>query len=168
MLLNINRTLSKGAFWTVWTTAIFFLAVSCSRNNKIPSGVLPVRKMKGILIDMLEASAYVNNSIRLDTGGIRQKKMKVMYRQILILHHTGLVSFLHSYSYYESHPDQMQVLYNSMSAVVTKEKQVIDSIIISRIDSLNKIQSDSIILARKDSLKIKGVKKSLPKNHFDE
>jgi len=132
---------------------ITFFTGACSRNNQVPGNVLPIHRMKGILIDMLEASAFTNNSIRLDSGGIRQKKLKKLYRQILILHHTTLKVFLSSYSYYEHHPDQMQDLYNIMSVEVSEKKRNIDSLMIVRIDSLNKIRSDSVILARKDSLK---------------
>lgn len=132
---------------------LFLLTASCSEDKKIPGDVLPVSRMKGILEDMLEASAYVNASIRWDSAGLRETKMKVLYRQILLLHHITKDKFMYSYHYYETHPDQMQVLYIVMSSDISTQKGKVDSIMLAKMDSVRKVRGDSMNRVRADTLK---------------
>jgi hypothetical protein len=129
------------------------LGVACRDPAKIPSDIIQVPLMKGILEDMLEASAYVNTQVKVDSAGQRQKQMKVLYQQILMLHHISRQQFMKSYHYYESHPDQMQTLYNSMSTDVIALRHVTDSTMMAQMDSIRKSRLDSLARTKSDSIK---------------
>ncbi len=133
--------------------ACSFLFLSCTNPEKIPSGVIQIHQMKGILEDMLEASALVNVSVRIDSGGEREKRMKVLYSQVLALHHVSREKFLESYHFYESHPDQMQMLYDSMGVDVSGLRHGADSISVVEMDSVRRAQMDSLSRVRGDSIK---------------
>ncbi|HUX84734.1 MAG TPA: DUF4296 domain-containing protein [Chitinophagaceae bacterium] len=135
----------------VWTSC--FLLLSCTNPDKIPSGVIQIHQMKSILEDMLEASAYVNVNVRIDTGGERQKRMKVLYSQVLGLHHISREKFLESYRFYETHPDQMQMLYDSMGVDISELRHVTDSISVVEMDSIRIAQVDSLARIKGDTIK---------------
>src|SRR3954451_15779371 len=103
--------------------AIIFilLLTSCSAGDKVPKDVLPVNKMKAIiwemsLADNMASEKYVINkdSQRIMVTGL--------YQKIFNLHKIDKFSFYKSYAYYEAHPTELHVLFDSVNAYGIRQK----------------------------------------------
>src|SRR4051812_4592977 len=91
------------------------LLTACSSGDKMPKDVLPVSKMKTIIWDMSLA-----DNIASEKYAIKRDSQRIMvtglYQKIFNLHKIDKASFYKSYTYYEAHPTEMQVLFDSVNA----------------------------------------------------
>lgn len=108
-----------------------FIAIlaSCGEADKVPNGVLPKEKMRDVLLDMQTADAYSVENGETHAplpDSIREKRVKLYYRQILDLHHLTLAEFDSSFHFYESHPDRMKEVYDMMLVIATADRETLD------------------------------------------
>jgi hypothetical protein len=98
-------------------SAILF---SCS-SGSLPAKVLAPEKMKAVLWDYIKAESFTNEFIGKDsTKNLALENVKLQ-KAIFAKHHVTREEFYTSYYYYQDHPNQMQVLLDSM-IVETRRK----------------------------------------------
>lgn len=107
---------------------LFSLLLACGQADRVPDDVLPKDKMRDILLDMNFADVYGRDQI--DTvriaDSIRDQNIKLYYVQILQIHDVTREEFMHSYRYYEGHPDKLEEVYKAMQKVVQQKKDALD------------------------------------------
>ena len=107
---------------TVLTIAISFLITSCKNNSQKS---LPIDTMKVIMFDLLSAEELNNMIIVKDTVQKTKKLNLQFYREVLEKHHVSKEEFFKSYQHFETKPDKMKLLFDSLYAYANriKEKQ---------------------------------------------
>jgi hypothetical protein len=108
---------------------LFGLLFACGQADRVPGDVLPKEKMRDILLDMNFADVYGRE--QMDTvriaDSVREQNVKKYYVQILQIHNVSREEFMHSYRYYEGHPDKLEEVYKAMQEVLQQKKAVIDA-----------------------------------------
>lgn len=107
---------------------LFSLLLACGQADRVPDGVLPKDKMRDVLLDMNFADVYGReqmDTIRI-ADSIRDQNVKRYYVQILQIHDITREEFMHSYRYYEGHPDKLEEVYKAMQKVVQQKKDALD------------------------------------------
>ncbi len=109
--------------------------ISCSQNDQLPHGILPVNRMSGIMLDLQIAKAYNYSFIpgqdTLDYPEDREERLKILYQQIFILHHTDTAHFFKSFRYYSTHPDWLKKVYDQMKDSL-KHKQDVQQFLVQK------------------------------------
>lgn len=100
---------------------ICLLFVGCS-GSTLPKGILSIDKMQKITSDLLKTDDYVNNFVSKDTAVNLKMKRSIFYEQVFKLYNTDRKEFYTSFKYYEQHPDIEQNLFDSVRAVLGREK----------------------------------------------
>lgn len=119
--------MTKKAFCCL-SLILFLCSWGCSHQEDIPKGIIPVRKMEKILLDLQMCENVVDNNPRVDTSlGLRNLKIKTYYLQILQGYGVSKDNFLTSFKFYESHPDHMKTIFDGMLQDIDRQKQVLDS-----------------------------------------
>lgn len=134
---------------------LLLFLISCGRKDYIPPDVIGLEKMGDILLDMQEADAYNDNYV--DTGyrvTDWEKRLKIFYGQILMIHDVDKKKFLDSYAFYESHPDLMQKMYKRMSAIVEGKKAHADSLATAEELQRNAIRRRTDLIKKFNSYKL--------------
>jgi hypothetical protein len=110
---------------------LFSFLLACGQADKTPPGVLPPEKMRDILLDMNYAEVYGRDqgvdTVRI-ADSVREMNVKRYYVQILQLHNVSKDEFMHSYRFYESHSDRLEDIYKQMQGIMTRRREVMDSI----------------------------------------
>jgi hypothetical protein len=90
---------------------------SCKDSTKIPSGIIPKDKMENLLWDMMLADRYSAQFLLKDsaTKNVKLETMK-LYEQVFQLHKISRQDFVKSYKYYLNRPDISKVMFDSLSA----------------------------------------------------
>lgn len=102
---------------------------SCSNKDHVPAGVIGMKKMSNLLLDMQEAEVYSDSYI--DTAyslQSRDEKLKYFYAEILAIHDISKEKFLSSYHFYESRPDLLKSVYARMQKDIDRKKDYADSL----------------------------------------
>ncbi|MBS1621341.1 MAG: DUF4296 domain-containing protein [Bacteroidetes bacterium] len=95
-------------------TALLF---SCSENEKIPNGIIPEKKMAGILWDLFRADEFLGAYVWRTDSTLNQNDESIRYyKEIFQLHQTSKEAFLKSFSYYKEHSNLMRSLLDSLIA----------------------------------------------------
>jgi hypothetical protein len=106
---------------------IFLLSIvliaACGKNR---SSIIPLTDMKVIVWDMLNADSWSAQTAMRDTTGKLSKQNVLWYQQIFRQHDITKEQFYKSYGYYESHPDKMKILIDSVEAYGTRTKFALD------------------------------------------
>jgi hypothetical protein len=102
---------------------------SCSNKTAVPEGVLPVPKMAGLLWDVLLADELAGQRYPADTLK-RLDTTMILYPQIAKVHGTTQQQFKRSMQFYESRPDLLQQVIDSLQrrASIPMEAQRRDSL----------------------------------------
>ena len=133
---------------------IVWWLVSCSHDERIPRGVIGISEMSAILLDMQMAQAY-NDTYIPDTSRRpedREKRIKVFYKQILMLHHADKETFLKSYHFYEQHPDLMKKIYGLMQHSIDQKSAYIDSLRRQEYERSNRAREQGRQIKMKENL----------------
>jgi len=107
---------------------VFFLLILAghSCNDKKPEGkVLPKEKMQAVLWDVLQADAFTGNFIKKDSSKNEGAENASLQKKIFELHKISREDFTTSYDYYSSHPEQMKIMLDSMSAKAERDRNKI-------------------------------------------
>ena len=93
---------------------IFF--AGCTRNNKIPKGILAQNDMRKLMWDMMRADAYVADFIMKDSTRDQKTESAILYEQIFTIHSTTEDIFKKSLGFYESRPDLLKAITDSLKS----------------------------------------------------
>ena len=92
-----------------------FLFQSCVEKDKLPANVLSKNKMQSVLWDLLRADEFVvNNSTKDSALNIRDKSIE-LYDQVFRIHNITRDEFQKSLDYYQTRPDLLKVILDSIS-----------------------------------------------------
>ena len=100
-----------------------FLFFSCKQKTKVPDNILPVDKMEKVLIDMLRADEFYNLK-QSDSATIDSFRRTNLYKAVFTLHKTDKEEFRKSLNFYESHPDLLKTVLDSMHSKATQKLPV--------------------------------------------
>ena len=99
---------------------IALMNISC--KSKSNTNILSLDSMKVVMWDMLAAGEWNNIAITKDSALFRNHNDIKLYEQVFLVHHITKDQFYNSYKYYQSHPDKMKILVDSVSNFGTREK----------------------------------------------
>jgi len=95
---------------------ITLFAVSCSHQ-----GILSPEKMKIVVWGMVNADAWTLLKVKQDSSLLNKKTNLPLYDQVFRSNHITREQFYESYHYYEAHPDQYKLLFDSVSAYGSRQ-----------------------------------------------
>ena len=100
----------------------------CTRDKKIPEGILSQNEMRKIMWDLMRADAYVADFIMKDTTRKHDQKVEstILYEQVFDMHATTKETFKKSRDFYESRPDLLKVITDSLRSDEKKVQQYQD------------------------------------------
>src|SRR4051794_13335427 len=96
---------------------IIFFVGACTKKEKIPAYVLSPLKMQQILTDGFRADEMAGYYMIKDTSYNGLGKRSMMYNTIFKVHHVTKEQFKKSLQYYESHPDMLKAVLDSMQII---------------------------------------------------
>jgi hypothetical protein len=96
---------------------LLVMGISCKDSTKIPSDIIPKDKMENLMWDMMLADRYSAQFLLKDsaTKDVKLETMK-LYEQVFQLHKISHDKFVKSYKYYLNRPDLSKVMFDSLSA----------------------------------------------------
>ena len=96
---------------------IFFF--SCVQKTKVPENILPPDRMDKLLTDMILAEEFFTQ--KQSDSAFRDSLTRFnLYRSVLEANKTNKEDFKKSFIYYESHPDLLKTVLDSMHSRVNK------------------------------------------------
>jgi tRNA/tmRNA/rRNA uracil-C5-methylase (TrmA/RlmC/RlmD family) len=105
---------------------IGLICLACNKKSK-DNQVLPINSMKLIMWDMMKADEWFVQTTIKDTQHLRKKENIELYEQVFAIHNTSRKQFYNTYKFYQTHPDQLKILIDSITAFSNREKTLIDS-----------------------------------------
>jgi len=96
------------------------LFFSCKQKTKVPDTILPVDKMEKILMDMMLADEFYSQK-QIDSATIDSFSRTNLYKAVFTLHKTNKEEFRKSLSFYESHPDLLKIVFDSLHSKANKK-----------------------------------------------
>lgn len=99
----------------------FLFACKSKQDNKT---ILPLNTMKLVLWDMLKADEWYNQTTIRDTLHLRINENFLYYEEVYKVHHIDKAQFYNSYKFYETHPDQLKILIDSVVAYGDRDKAI--------------------------------------------
>lgn len=108
---------------------LFLFLTGCKNSKKIPAGVLTQNEMQLIMWDLIRADEYVSNFLLKDSGIIEKQARLQYYNDIYKIHETDEEQFRQSLSFYQSRPDLMKVIMDSLRRYESKiyQQQLLQS-----------------------------------------
>ncbi len=101
---------------------VSFLISCTSADRYIQDDIIPVNDMKVIVWDIMQASEFAQVKYGKDSTLIHHKSIG-MFQQVFRLHTTDKESFYKSFQYYQEHPILNKILFDSVSAYATRQRQ---------------------------------------------
>ncbi len=97
----------------------------CIRDKKIPNGILSQNEMRKIMWDLMRADAYVTDFIMKDSTQQHDQKAEsaILYEEVFDMHSTTKEAFIKSRNFYESRPDLLKVITDSLRSDEKKVQQ---------------------------------------------
>ncbi len=94
----------------------FWLIIASCKSNKTNSGIIPMLKMEMILTDLMKADQFISDfRVPHDTAMDRDTESIKMYQKIFALHDINKEQFEKSLVYYQSRPDLLKIIMDSIS-----------------------------------------------------
>lgn len=87
----------------------------------MPPGILPVNKMKVIVWDMEKADQQASDRFLLYKDSLRMEATS-LYQQVFAKHKTSKADFYKSFSFYESNPELLKTLFDSVTEYGSRQK----------------------------------------------
>jgi len=96
--------------------SIVFLIIifSCARKEK-QDDILPEKKMREVMWDMIRADQYVTDFLLRDSSKKKKDESVKLYDEIFRLHKITADEFKKSLAYYSSRPDLMHPIIDSLA-----------------------------------------------------
>ncbi len=92
------------------------LFVGCKNKNRIPNDILPREKMQAVLWDMIRADQFLTSYVLTgDSSKDKTAESIKFYQQVLSIHQVEKEEFQNSLSYYQSHPELLKDIMDSLS-----------------------------------------------------
>ena len=93
---------------------LIVLLFGCTRTDKIPKGILSQNEMRKVMWDLMRADAYVADFIMKDSTCNEKAESAILYEKVFSIHATTEEAFRKSLSFYESRPDLLKIVMDSL------------------------------------------------------
>ena len=100
---------------------IFFSA--CVRNDKIPKGIIAQNEMRKLMWDLMRADAYIADFVMKDSTRNQKAESAMLYEQVFTIHSTTADIFKRSLAFYQSRPDLLKVITDSLRSDEKKAQE---------------------------------------------
>ena len=100
---------------------IFFSA--CTRNDKIPKGVIAQNEMRKLMWDLMRADAYIADFVMKDSTRNQKTESAILYEEVFTIHATTADVFKRSLAFYQSRPDLLKVITDSLRSDEKKAQE---------------------------------------------
>lgn len=99
---------------TIVSILAVILFIGCINKNKIPETVLPQDQMRNVMWDLMRTDQFVDNFIKKDSTLVLKTERAKLYEQVFQLHVTSREVFKQSLDFYQSRPDLLKVITDSL------------------------------------------------------
>lgn len=99
---------------TIISILAVMVFIGCINKNKIPGNVLPQDQMRNVMWDLMRADQFVDNFILKDSLLLRKSERIKLYEQVFQMHGTNRDKFKQSLDFYQSRPDLLKVITDSL------------------------------------------------------
>jgi hypothetical protein len=86
----------------------------CIRDNKIPKGILSQNEMRKVMWDLMRADAYVSEVIMKDSTCNQKAESAILHEKVFSIHSITEETFRKSVAFYESRPDLLKTVMDSL------------------------------------------------------
>lgn len=100
---------------------LLVFVAGCSSGDKMPKDVMPVSTMKVLIWEMSVADQVAADKYTLNKDSQRITATG-LYQQVFALHKIDKPGFYRSFAYYEAHPNELKVLFDSAAAYGNRMK----------------------------------------------
>lgn len=100
-----------------------FLIPGCKNDDKVPKGIISQNEMRKLMWDLMRADAYVSDFIMKDSSRNQKTESTTLYEQIFRIHSTNQETFKKSLAFYESRPDLMKPIGDSLRSDEKKTQE---------------------------------------------
>lgn len=97
---------------------------SCTAKEKIPRDILPQQQMETIIWDLLRADEFVNSYMRNDSSQSKKDEHTRLYEEVFRIHKTDKTQFKRSITFYNSHPELLKPVFDSLENKKTTELDI--------------------------------------------
>ena len=94
---------------------VLLFVFSCTKKTGVPKNILPPDKMEKLLLDLMEADEFVTRK-SVDSAVSDSFSRGVVYTAVFTQHKTNKEEFKKSFSYYESHPELLKIVLDSIQS----------------------------------------------------
>jgi len=94
---------------------VLLLLFSCTNKTQVPKNILSPQKMQKILLDLMEADELIGRKA-VDSVSSDSFSRSVVYTAVFTQHKTNKEVFKKSFAFYESHPQLLKVVLDSMQS----------------------------------------------------
>ena len=98
-------------FLFIFLSIIMF---GCVRNDRVPKNIISQNDMRKIMWDLMRADAYVSDFIMKDSTRDKKTESALLYEKIFAIHSTTQEAFKKSMAFYETRPDLLKVITDSL------------------------------------------------------
>lgn len=92
------------------------LLLSCGQGKKEPAGLLPEKKLRAVVWDMMRADQFLTDFVfSRDTSINKLEESLQVYNRIFAIHKVTKEEFRESFDYYRKQPDLLKALLDSVS-----------------------------------------------------
>ena len=99
--------------------SLLIILFSCGNKIVVPEGIIPVKEMTNVMWDLMLTDELVSQRYPVDTANIRFDTSIVIYQQIAKAHNTTQQQFKKSLQFYQSRPDLLQIILDSLQQRAT-------------------------------------------------
>lgn len=104
----------------------FLLAIfvsACTRNDKIPKGIIAQNEMRKLMWDLMRADAYISDFVMKDSTRNQKAESAILYEQVFTIHSTTEDAFKRSLAFYQTRPDLLKVITDSLRSDEKKTQE---------------------------------------------
>jgi len=94
--------------------SLLLLVFGCVRSDRVPKNIIPQNEMRKIMWDLMRADAYVSDFIMKDSTRDKNTESGILYEKVFAIHSTTQEAFQKSMTFYESRPDLLKVITDSL------------------------------------------------------
>jgi hypothetical protein len=95
---------------------ILFAVLIFSCKSSVPGDVLPAKKMQAVLCEVMQADAMAEYYEASDSTFRSLSKHVDYYQKVFSIHKISKEDFTRSLNYYESHPDRLKPILDSLQS----------------------------------------------------
>jgi len=91
-----------------------FIIPGCIQKNRVPKSILAQQVMTRVMWDLIKADEYVSNFAVKDSSFDKNQESVKLYEQVYRIHGTSREEFEKSLEFYQSRPDLLKAVMDSL------------------------------------------------------